>query len=156
MREKRKKIQIKIFGKVSSRSRKSFDFHEKNLPLKIGVKISIYSITFSYFIFKFFRIKPNLRHFDAIIESAESDLFKALLTPNPRDFYVRNGSEGPCYPDNFFPQLNGDQRKIMSSCASMATSNPNTSQVAIVQGPPGTYNVYNTKKKLGYFWSKRW
>ena len=64
---------------------------------------------------------------------------------------MRNGSEGPCYPDNFFPQLNGDQRKIMSSCASMATSNPNTSQVAIVQGPPGTYNVYNTKKNWGTF-----
>ena len=108
-------------------------------------------VAFSSFIFKFFRIKPNLRHFDAIIDSAESDLFKALLTPNPRDFYVRNGSEGPCYPDNFFPQLNGDQRKIMSSCASMATSNPNTSQVAIVQGPPGTYNVYNTKKNWGTF-----
>ena len=47
--------------------------------------------------------------------------------------------ERPYYPDNFFPHLNADQRKIMSSCASMATSNPNTPQVAIVQGPPGMY-----------------
>merc|ERR1719510_839943 len=84
------------------------------------------------------KIKPNLRHFEAIIDSAESDLFKALLSPNPRDFYVRNGSEGPYYPETFFSNLNGDQRKIMSRCASMATSNPNTTQVAIVQGPPGT------------------
>ena len=52
---------------------------------------------------------------------------------------MRNGSEGPYYPETFFSNLNGDQRKIMSRCASMATSNPNTPQVAIVQGPPGTY-----------------
>ena len=55
---------------------------------------------------------------------------------------MRNGSEGPYYPETLIPNLNGDQRKIMSRCASMATSNPNTTQVAIVQGPPGTY-VYN-------------
>ena len=47
--------------------------------------------------------------------------------------------ERPYYPDTFFRHLNADQRKIMSSCASMATSNPDTPQVAIVQGPPGMY-----------------
>ena len=101
-------------------------------------KISTICLHDIYIFKKISRIKPNLRHFEAIIDSAESDLFKALLTPNPRDFYVRK-DERPYYPDNFFPHLNADQRKIMSSCASMATSNPNTPQVAIVQGPPGMY-----------------
>ena len=56
--------------------------------------------------------------------------------------------ERPYYSDNFFPHLNADQRKIMSSCASMATSNPNTAQVAIVQGPPGMYVLFLIKKSF--------
>ena len=35
-------------------------------------------------------------------------------------------------------QLNPDQAKVMSACASMCTSNMNTPQAAIIQGPPGT------------------
>ena len=34
--------------------------------------------------------------------------------------------------------LNGDQKRIMSACASMCTTNLATPQVAIIQGPPGT------------------
>ena len=86
-----------------------------------------------------FRIKSNFRNFQAIIDSADSNLFRTLLQPKFQDFYVRSGNEDPFYPPNLLPQkLNSDQRKIMSACASMATSNPNNPQSQIVLGPPGT------------------
>ena len=34
--------------------------------------------------------------------------------------------------------LNGDQKRVMSACASMCTTNLTTPQAAIIQGPPGT------------------
>ena len=52
-------------------------------------------------------------------------------------FYVRSGNEPPIFPENLV-NLNCDQKRIMSACASMCSTNLTTPQAAIIQGPPGT------------------
>lgn len=92
-----------------------------------------------YFIKPISRIKPSLRKFSALEDASTSQLFAKLLKPEPSTFFVRQGLEGPKYPTNLvLGSLNEEQRKIMSACASMATSNMGTPQAAVIQGPPGT------------------
>ena len=81
-----------------------------------------------------------MRQFEAVVESSGSDLFQALLRPNVKDFYVRKNVEEYYFPNelNYMKGLNLEQKKIMSACASMATTNSRTPQAAIIQGPPGT------------------
>ena len=83
------------------------------------------------------RIKPCMRIFRALEEVGSNHLFAKLLNPNRSTFFVRSGTEACQFPDGLI-NLNGDQRKIMSACASMCTTNLSTPQAAIIQGPPGT------------------
>ena len=83
------------------------------------------------------RIKPCMRIFRALEDVSSNHLFSKLLNPNRSTFFVRSGTEQTYFPDGLI-NLNGDQRRIMSACASMCTTNPTTPQAAIIQGPPGT------------------
>ncbi len=84
------------------------------------------------------RIKPSLRKFQALEDAISFPLFKKLLSPNIRDFFVRAGNEEPKFPKHFF-NLNGEQRKIMSACASSCTTNMATPQLTVIQG---MFNYY--------------
>lgn len=84
------------------------------------------------------RMKPNLRKFGALQDVNYNPLFMKLLRPEGATFYVRSGEEHVRYPEQLMIKLNSEQKKIMSACASMCTTNLKSPQSVIIQGPPGT------------------
>lgn len=84
------------------------------------------------------RMKPNLRKFSALQDVNRNPLFMKLLKPEGATFYVRSGEEQVRYPQHLMINLNAEQKRIMSACASMCTTNLKSPQAVVIQGPPGT------------------
>ena len=100
------------------------------------------------------RIKPTLRLFQALEDAPNYQIFSKLLSPDLSSFYLRSGNEAPKYPTELmFGNLNAEQKKIMSACASMCTSNMATPQAAIIQGKEATVGKMAKKmaKKISHY-----